>query len=349
MVTEFLTSTEIIMIFASLILAFVLAKVAYFLVEKILGHIASKTATTLDDVILEKTKLPLQILFVLVGLFLSLRASLEGKFYQEFVDNGFFVVIVFTVAWFAARLMSSALRWYSNQLIKDKKDTMTGQAIPTVRKALVFVTYISAGIIILHNFGVEITPILASLGIAGLAVALALQDVLSNFFSGIIIASDKPFKVGDFVRLDSGIEGNVEEVGWRSTRIKALQGHIIIIPNLKIAQSIVSNLSPKVNSLALVQKVGVSYSSDVANVKLALLTAAKATIGKMPGTIRSEEPVVRFLDFGDSALIFSVAIKVENYDVQAAVLDELRTNMLAELRSRNIEIPFPTRTIYNVK
>lgn len=348
MAAELLTSTEIIMIIGSLLLAFVLSKIAYFLIEKVLGHIASKTTTTLDDVILEKTKLPLQVLFVLVGLFISLKAFIEGKFYQEAIDKIFFVIITFTVAWFVSRLLSSALKWYADQLVRDKKDAITGQAIPTIRKALVFVVYIIAGIIVLRHFGVEITPILASLGIAGLAVALALQDILSNFFSGIIIGTDKPFKVGDFIRLENGVEGTVEEVGWRSTRIKASQGQFVVVPNRTIAQSVISNFSPRDKELTITQKIGVGYSSEVDDVKAALLEAAKSTIKKIPGTIKVD-PVVRFADFGDSALVFTVAIKVEKYEDQAPALDELRTQILASLRKRNIDIPFPTRTIYSAK
>ena len=138
---------------------------------------------------------------------------------------------------------------------------------------------------------------MASLGIAGLAVALALQDTFSNFFSAVYITADRPVKVGDYIELENGLKGYVEDVGWRSTRLRTLPNNSIIIPNNKLAQSILTNYDAPKPEMSIVIPVGVSYNSDLEKVEKVTVDVAKKVLGSVEGGVADFEPFIRYKEF----------------------------------------------------
>lgn len=208
---------------------------------------------------------------------------------------------------------------------------------------------ILGGLLILNALTIPITPLLTTLGIAGLATALALQDTLSNFFAGFYLLADRPIRAGDFIKLDTGDEGFVLDVGWRTTKLRTLPNNVVVLPNQKLAQAIITNYSLPEGRMGASLSVGVSYDSDIDHVERVLVEIAEGAKGDIGGLLVDPPPVVVFSPgFGESALGFTVAFQVAHFTDQFGVQNELRKRIYRRFREEGIAFPFPTRTIHLV-
>jgi len=202
-------------------------------------------------------------------------------------------------------------------------------------------------LVILSFLGISITPLITALGVGGLAVALALQDTLANLFAGIHILVEKSIRVGDFIRLETGQEGYVEDITWRTTRIKMLPNNMVVIPNNKLAQSIVTNYYLPEKRMSLSVPVSVSYNSDIDKLERILTEEAKKAVGEVSGLLGDPEPAVRFIPgFGESSLDFTLVCHVREFTDQFPVQHEIRKRILKRFREEGIEIPFPHKVVY---
>jgi small-conductance mechanosensitive channel len=192
-------------------------------------------------------------------------------------------------------------------------------------------------LVILRGLGVEITPMLAALGVGGLAVALALQEPLSNLFAGIFITFAGQVRIGDYVRLDSGVEGTISDFDWHSTRIQALAGHLIIVPNAKLSQSIVSNLSEPGPDLGFGVELTVEHGSDLAEVELIALEVAREVIAAVPGA-GDAAPAVRFSAMTDLGVRVSVGLRAKTFPDQFLLRHEIIKRLTARLAAHGIAI-----------
>lgn len=219
---------------------------------------------------------------------------------------------------------------------------MTGLVRAAVRGSILLV----GTLVLLDSLGVQITPLLTALGVGGLAVALALQDTLSNLFAGVHLLADKPIRVGDYVKIAETIEGYVLDVGWRSTRVRMLQNNVVIVPNKRVAESIIINYDMPERRMALLVPVSVGYGSDPDHVARILMDEAQMAVGQVEGLVGEPPPMARLIPgFGASSLDFTLACQVASFVDQYAVQDALRRRILRRLRTENIEIPVPVRTI----
>ena len=202
-------------------------------------------------------------------------------------------------------------------------------------------------LITLDSLSISISPLLTTLGIGGLAVALAFKDTLANFFAGLYILADEPVREGDYIKLEGGPEGYVVEVGWRSTRIRTLPNNIVVIPNSKVSESIITNYFLPERRISLLLDVGVSYQSDSRKVEEILLQVAKQAASEVEGLLAEPAPFVRFIPgFGESSLNFTLICQVREFVDQYFVQHELRHRILARFKKEGIQIPFPQRTVY---
>lgn len=202
------------------------------------------------------------------------------------------------------------------------------------------VVYCVGFLVLLAALGIQITPILAALGVGGLAVALALQDTLSNLFAGIHLLADKPIRVGDYVKVADTVEGHVEDIGWRSTRVKMLQNVVVTIPNKRVAESIITNYDMPESRLALLIRIGVDYGADPDLVERLLLEEAKGAVGDVPGLLADPAPTARLIPgFGEFSLDFTLACQVRSFTDQFAVQHELRKRILRRLAAEGVQIP----------
>ncbi len=311
------------------------------LLLRALRRVAKKTSTMADDVLLSTLKHPSIWWAIAIALYIAIDTS---EFPEKYVNIGLkaiYVIVVLSVtmalAGFLSRLMQAAVE-------------RRGVPVPTtgLSKTIINASVFAIGfMIILNGLGVSITPLLTALGVGGLAVALALQDTLSNLFAGVLITVEKPLSVGDYVKLDSGEEGYVEDIGWRSTRIKKLQNNIIIIPNSKLSKSVITNYYMPEKRMSLLIPIGVSYKSDPEQVERILTEETLAAAEEVDGLLSDPKPFVRFIPgFGDHSLDFTLICQVAEFVDQYLVQHELRKRIFNRLKRENIEIPFPIRTVY---
>jgi small-conductance mechanosensitive channel len=201
--------------------------------------------------------------------------------------------------------------------------------------------------IVLENLGISLTAVWTTLGVGSVAIALALQDTLSNFFAGVYLRLDHPVGLGDYIKLESGEEGFVVERGWRSTRIKALSNNTIVVPNAKLASTIVTNFSLPDPHMSLLIPISVNLTSDPQQVENILVDEANRALEAVPGLLSDSAPFVRFIPgFGQFSLDFTLICRVANYVDQYLVQHELRKRIYRRFRDEGIEFPIPQRRVH---
>lgn len=248
-------------------------------------------------------------------------------------------IAILSLTIMGARLVSGLL----TQKVQKTAGTFASTSILVTTIELV--VYITGFLFLLQAFGVSITPLLTALGVGGLAVALALQDTLSNLFSGINILLSKQIKVGDFIRLSTGEEGTVADMNWRNTTIRQTSDNMTVVPNQKIATSIITNFAMPFAESSIVVPVSVSYDSDLTHVEKTTAAVAKEVLREIPGGVPDFDPFIRYNSFADSGISFNVILRIKNITDQHIIRHELIKRLHERYRREGIEIPFPTRKL----
>jgi small-conductance mechanosensitive channel len=249
------------------------------------------------------------------------------------------VIIVFLLTLLMAKIISRMVR----ELNQDNNALLPTSSIIT---NITNITIVIIGLlIILQTLGISITPLLTALGVGGLAVALALQDTLSNLFSGIQIIVSKKINPGDYIKLDNGDAGYVSDITWRNTTIRALQNNVMVIPNSKLASAIITNYTLPEKELAVLIDVGVSYDSDLDLVEKATIETAREVMKTVVGGVPDFEPFVRYHTFSDFSINFSVIMRGKEFADQYLIKHEFVKKLHRRYKTEKIEIPFPIRTI----
>lgn len=308
---------------------------------RLLRKWASRTETTLDDIILGSFRTPSLYWCLAIALYAGIAVSDLPDRYVHYLSKAIEVIVIFSAALAVANLASGVL----NQYIQRSRLAIpaTGLGVGIVRGSILLV----GGLIILSAVGLSIAPIITALGVGGLAVALALQDTLANLFAGIYILAEKSVRMGDFVRLETGQEGYVEDITWRTTRIRMLPNNMVIVPNSKLAQSLLTNYDLPEKRMALLIPVEVSYDADPERVEKILLEEAGRAAGEVPGLLADPLPSVQLIPgFGQSGLDFTLVCHVARFVDQYLVQHELRKRILTRFREEGIEIPYPQRTVH---
>ena len=308
---------------------------------RILHSWAGKTETDIDDIIIKAFKTPSLYWCVAIGLYIGIAVSdLQAK-YIFYISKTIHAIVILSITIAAANLSG---RIFSNFIQKSNLPIPATGLAYGILKGVIFVL---GFLIILSDLGISITPFITALGVGGLAVALALQDTLANLFAGIHILFEKTVRVGDFVRIETGQEGYVDDITWRTTRVRMLPNNMVIIPNSKLAQSIVTNYYLPEKRMSLLVSVNVSYSSDPERVEKVLVEEAKKAAKEVPGLLSDPEPFVRFIPgFGESSLDFTLICQVKEFVDQYLAQHELRKRIFKRFGDEGIEIPFPQRTVH---
>ena len=302
---------------------------------------AAKTDTVVDDLILHSMKGPSALWVLLLSIHLTLRTSHLGPAFIDYGAKIISALLVLSITVLIANVLSNLFLQRARSMHTPLPVTGLSQVIA---KGIV---YVIGGLVLLSELGISITPMITALGIGGLAVALALQDTLSNFFSGLHIVVENPIRVGDYIKLGSGEEGYVVDIGWRTTRIRMLPNNMVIIPNQKLAQSIITNYYLPEKKMGISIPIGVSYDCDPDRVEELLVEEAIKGAKEIPGFLSDPPPSARLIPgFGDSALNFSLNCQVAEFTDQYLVQHEMRKRILKRFKKEGIEIPFPTRTVY---
>lgn len=305
-------------------------------------QLTKKTESDIDDIIIESASNPILILLVASGgaiAYQFLTPEVYRKLLVPWVPLGLKSLTIFSVILYVDQVLSRLLTSYSAKVefLKISQGLMRG-----ILHALVFGIGI---LIILDSIGISITPIIASLGIGSLAIALALQPTLENLFSGFQIIMDQPVKPGHFIKLESGEEGIVEKISWRSTWVRQLPNNTIIIPNKVLVNSRVLNYHYPTKDLSFTIDVGVHYNSDLNFVEKITIEVAEKVLKDISGGVSEFKPVVRFNSLGASSINFAVVLRAADYTDIGLLRHEFIKALTYRYAKEGINIPYPTTAI----
>lgn len=303
---------------------------------------ASRASQThLDDVIAGALQGPIRLTGLSIGACLAVLVSPAPLAVRIWADRAIVVILALSGTIVAGRLLGGLILEYG------PRAKIFGGTRLLLRRAVTAAVYVFGGLFLLDNLGIEITPLLTTLGLAGLAVALALQDSLSNFFAGIHIGADRPLDQGHYVRLDElNVEGYVAEVGWRTTKIRTLANNLVVIPNSRVAQAVVTDYDLPEPRMSLLVRIPVEHTADPTRVQEIVLSEAKAAAGEIPGLLTTPEPFVRFIPgFTDTGLEFTLICQVQTFVDQYLAQHRLRERITARFRKEGIRLAAPVRRL----
>ncbi|MBI2143558.1 mechanosensitive ion channel family protein [Candidatus Woesearchaeota archaeon] len=323
----------------------VLAFFIHFLMNFYLATFAKRTGTELDDAIVAALKKPMYVLALFTGTYVSLLQINALAAYADFLGRLYKASIILLIAYAASRITAALIGWQLKKRTGAESE-VARHFLPLAGRAATVFIYVIAVIGLLDQMNVKVTALVASVGVASLAVALALQDTLANFFAGIYIMADRPVRTGDFIRLENGEDGYVEEIGWRSTKVRTLPNNVIVIPNSKLAQSVITNYYLPSQETSFFVKCGVAYGSDLEKVERVTVKTAKDVQQAVNGAARDFEPFIRFNEFGDSNINFSVVLRVGEPVAKYVVLHEFIKRLAKAYEKEGIEISWPARKVY---
>jgi MscS family membrane protein len=310
---------------------------------RLIQSIVGRTETKLDDALLPAARAPIYWLVIAATSHWAVfRLAFLPLAVLPFWRQFFFVTYLILAVALIWRSVSAFFGWYSQHITESSDPRLSTQAVPLLRRIILAIIAGIAIIILLGRLNVDVSALVATMGIGTLAIALAAQAALSDTISGILIMIDRPFRIGDRIEIrDLNTWGNVIDIGLRSTRIQTLDNRTVIIPNSVIEKSLVVNHSFPDTHYRIQMEVGVAYGTDIEFARKTLTEA----ISNVEGVLNNRSVDALFLNFGDSALIFRLRWWIESYIDTRPMFDKVNTAVYNALQSANILIPFPQREV----
>lgn len=321
--------------------------VLYYLTETIIARFVKRTKTDLDDRILAIVRKPLLVFFITYAIVSSTEVLDLPDVFYNYLYNFYWSVVILLFGYMAYRLWKDVVIHFFQKVAQKTETEIDDILVPVFDKVggaiivVIILIYFANKV-----FSVDVTLLVASMGVVGLIIGFAAQDSLSNFFSGVLLMLDRPFAEGDVVSLgDSDKWYRVERIGLRSTRFYSIfEDVIVVIPNNKLSSERIVNIVEPENTIRCRVEFSVSYGSDPKKV----LKVAEEVALAHPDVIKNKDnaPVVRFRNFGESSLNFAIFFVVREYSQKYRVESEIRTNLFERLRKEGIEIPFPQLDVH---
>ena len=305
--------------------------------RRVQRRLEKRGRSALAPQLLQSLAWPIFLLVVFQGVLLALgNVSYLAPWRAVLATASVSVGIVF-VTHGLARGGGVLLVWYL------RRGKVRQSLIRLIRRVAILLVYVVGVLVLLDYLGISISPMIAGLGLGGLAIALALQPTLSNFFAGAQIVSDRVVHVGDYVELDSGTRGYVAEVGWRSTRIRTTYNNLVIVPNSRLADSIITNYYGPSMEMAVLVYAGVSYGSDLAHVERVALEVASGVVEDLDEAVKTFEPWFSYEEFGESNIVFWLWLQATDRVGTFRVTSELIKRLHSRFREEGITINYPMR------
>ena len=323
-------------------LAFYVSKFLDFLTGVWLKRWAKRTATKFDDLLLESLRGPVKIIAFVIFLHVGLTVFKWPDQAQAFLSKGLIVIVAFSLTYVALKIVDLVMGLWRERTAVGADKSFDEQLYPIIRKSIKLFVVIVAVLVTAQNLQINITGAIASLSIGGLAIGLAAQDTLANLFGAVAVYMDKPFRIGDRVKVE-GVEGTVDTIGLRSTRVTNPDGHHIAIPNKIMGNAIITNITRR-PTIRTEMNIGITYDTSTEKVKRA--TAILEEVFRAnPKTI---DLIISFNKFVDSALNILVVHVWNGTDGKAhfAELQELNLKIKERFDAEKIEFAFPTQTLY---
>ena len=335
---------QIALFFVAVILSVVIGKIVYYVIKTRAKIAAEKSKTRADDLIIQTVEKPLIFFLIIIGVGLGTRFLTIPVQYFATIDTVSSILITIGITWLAVNLVDSGIKLYLAPAVGKTKSRLDDQLIPIISKTMKWLLVAFSGMLILSNFGYDITALLAGLGIGGLAVAFAAQETIAEAFGGINIFVSKPFMVGDWVDFE-GIIGPVEKVSIRHTTMRNLDGRKVIIPNSKISKGIIINISSE-PTRKILMNLGLTYETPVAKMKKAVQIVTDL-VNKHPGC--QDDPIVNFSEFKDFSLNLLVIYFITDKDNWFPIRHEINMQIKEAFEKAKIDFAYPTQLLYTAK
>ena len=320
--------------------AIIIVKLLSLLGKKVIKAFVTGTDNHLDDVIFYSLEAPVKFAIILLGIWIAIHRLVYPDSFVKVVDNAYSILIVLDITWFFGRLFSSLLQVYWGKQSNGQANKM----MPIIKRTILVIVWLIGIVMALSNVGVNISALLGTLGIGGIAFALAAQDTVKNVFGTFTILTDKPFSIGDTIRVDS-YEGTVVDVGVRSTKIMNYDKRIITFPNYKITDTSIVNISSE-PMRRVVLNLGLTYDTTSEKMKEAL--ELLKSIPKRVENVSSNpsDIVAVFTEYSDSALVIMYIYFIEKQGDILGVTSNMNMEILAAFNKAGLNLAFPTRTVY---
>ena len=331
----YINSVIILMLFA------VLAWVVQHLFAFIIKRFTRRTVTQVDDEVLETLQKPVYLSVLLLGVYLSLDSLAFLSDNVELIKNSLLTIGFLIWAFALASVTGLILENFKSKLKTDREAKIDSDVIPFIENLVKAGLFAIAVLMTLDLWGVDVTPILASAGVAGVAVAFAAKDTVSNLFGGVSIFMDRPYRVGDYVYIDNQYRGEVIEIGMRSTKIQTRDNVLITVPNsVMVTQSVINETGydPK---MRLRIPLGVAYDSDLEKVEYVL----KGITSDHESILDEPHPRVRYRQFAESSINLELLAYINMPEDKGKVTHELIKEIKKAFKEEKISIPFPHRQV----
>ncbi|WP_304249207.1 mechanosensitive ion channel family protein [Parabacteroides gordonii] len=320
--------------------AVVVVKLISLFSRKVLKPFITRTPNHLDNVIYYSLESPIKLAVMLLGIWIAIHRLVYPDNFVKTIDNAYRILIVLDITWVFARLIGGLLEIY----LRKESTGQTHKMMPIIKRTALVLVWIIGIVMALSNIGVNISALLGTLGIGGIAFALAAQDTVKNIFGAFTIFTDKPFNIGDTIRVDS-FEGTVIDVGARSTKIMDYDKRIITFPNYKITDANIINISSEPRR-RVVLNLGLTYDTTPEKMKEALdiLKAIPERVENVSSNPSDTTAV--FTNYADSALVIMYIYFIEKQGDILGVTSNMNMEILSSFNKAGLEFAFPTQTVY---
>ncbi len=323
--------------------AWLLAKLITWTTGRFLGGFVSRSTTKLDDILLSTLRGPGVVIITLIGLYLGYEQLTVADRVQLWMDRVFKVTLAITLTWLIARALDTLIREYlMPKAARQDTYLVDEQLVPVVRSAVKLLVWGLGLVMALNNAGYDVAALLAGIGIGGLALAMAAKDSVANVFGGITVFADKPFRVGDRIRI-SEYDGIVSEVGIRSTRIRTMEGPVVVVPNHKFTDSVVENVTQE-PSRRVRHELGLVYETPVERIEQAIALLEK--IVDDHGSVLESERVVSFVAFKEYSLDLLFIYYIRKDADIFATQTRIHLEVMRRFAAAGLEFAYPTQVEY---
>jgi len=339
---DFILDNVYLKFLATLVLSLIVAYIAKLIMKRVLKPLARKTRTKVDDLLVKSVSAVIFYAVLAYGFRLGFtHFQFDSAALANLVDS----LLVLIISIFLIRIITNFAKHWKTEWADKTESTADDRLIPLLEKILEAVVIILAVFFILDVWDVNITPLLGTAGLAGIALSFAVKDSLANIIGGIQLVIDKTFKVGDKVELESGELGVILDIGLRSTKLRTYDNEVVYIPNGQLANARIKNLTVPDLSIRVNVAFGVEYGSETEQVRKVVLDAVK----EIDAVLDDPAPAVDFMNMSDFSLDFTARVWVENYNQAYSTSLTVRDRIYAALNQAGIGIPFPTHTVYTQK
>lgn len=332
---------SVIWIFGSIAVGMIIKKLLIF-ISKIINNFTSFSFEKLISYTFKN--IPIQYATVF-GIYKAIIRMNVGDNILNIANNIFDIFNIIITLILLFRLIINYIHLKGNNTSQTRIGNISNTSIlDNIIKTIACIVGIIA---ILGKFNISITPILTALGVGGIAVALALQDVLSNLFSGIYVISTSQIKPGDYIKIPSdNIEGTVEDISWRNTLVKSFNNEYIYIPNSKISSSIITNLSQTASGYVFTEELIVKFDEDLDKVEKVIYSVAKTLQENSEYAEHDYEPAIRFKKIEKYGIHVNTILKSNNYSDYFVLKHEFVKAIIEEFNKKGISIAYPTSDIH---